>query len=79
MILGNENLRNIGKFQYLYSPICENAEQINHSFALKEENLEQRCDLLCERLENKRQLTLHQINKMVLVKIIKAINSKYFH
>lgn len=75
-IVQNEQLSEIEKLQYLHSAVRGNASKLIRGFALREENLKNCWEILCERYENKRQLAICQINKIFNTKIVKANNSK---
>ncbi|KAF8795053.1 hypothetical protein HNY73_002949 [Argiope bruennichi] len=75
-VINNSELSKIDKLQYLFASTKGNAAKLIRGFAIREENLKNFFELLCERFENKSQLANCQINKLFNLKIQNANSSK---
>ncbi|GFT52333.1 uncharacterized protein LOC113471553 [Trichonephila clavipes] len=75
-ILDNKSISDLEKLQYLQVSIRGDAAKLIRGFAITVDNLKNCWDILCSRYENKRQLTLSQINKLFSIKISRANTSK---
>ncbi|KAF8785882.1 hypothetical protein HNY73_011379 [Argiope bruennichi] len=75
-VINNSELSKIDKLQYLFASTKGNAAKLIRGFAIREENLKNCWELLCERFENKSQLANCQINKLFNLKIQNANSSK---
>lgn len=75
-ILNNSNLSQIEKLQYLQTCVKGPAFKLIRGFPLKDENLKNCWEILCNRFENKRQLAINQLNKVFSLKLNKIDDSK---